>query len=1112
MNNKNTLTLMQSKAISHGSGNALVSASAGSGKTFVVIERIIRLILEENVSVSEILAITFTKLAAGEMKDKLKEALTKKYVETKDARLKKEIDLINTADISTIDAFCSKIVKKYFYLLGIDANFSVLEESRKKILEKQAVDGLFERLYEEKNAEFLSLIPVFSHGRTDNGLKNAVKELYLYSEAENGIDYVREKTVFSYQNALELLTEEYSPKIKSLAKKYVEEFSYLGSLFVCDEKRKNYCDLMVELLNRLYQTDNYFEFFNNFVKTGLSLPSGKSKNLEFQAELTKTVQEFRKSFKDVITVFNIDVEEENEKLLNSLNLALSLIDLTKQYKMEFERLKAEENTADFNDVEKLCLSLLRREDISKEIKNEYKYVFVDEYQDVNAVQEEMISLITKDNAFLVGDSKQSIYAFRGCNPLYFKRKYDLYSNGSGAVISLDNNFRSSKSVINLVNDVFSNVMTEEFGGTNYFKNPMIYGGGYESDGLAQIHLIEKNEKQEVQLPERGVYSVMNATELKESEDVRDEVKLILNIVSNSLNQTYYDVKEKDATKRYKKVEFKDICILLRSIGTGSNLGEEIVSELIKNGVPVSSTVKKSISEYPEIKVIVNLISALVCAERDVPLATVMLNLYNFSEDELYAIREQGGQPLKSTFYSCVKNLSNKGGDLAEKCKRFLAWFNEKRLIAEFLPVGEVLNSILQESGYLAKTVASPYGKARLKRIERFIAESVQGSKKLRLNEFEEHVNSVLEDLTVSESSGDDTVKVMTMHASKGLEFPIVIVAGVSKRFNDTDSKKAVIKDRELGIAVKSFNDSDMTYSENSTRYLLKHKLKKVTAVEELRLFYVALTRAKYALHVTVSGELNETLDVYSVNKMSDFINKNNKFVSCESKFEDFKFVNEGEAVAGKEITKDLTDSIVNSLSYRYPFKNEITLPVKSSVSDVNKGDDEEYFYTTKEFGSSSAENGTAYHRFFQLIDFNDYNGEKDLQKFVLQGDMDERQASFIDADKVGRILRFDLFKEIKDHALYKEYKFCHLVPACEVTGANSSEKVLIQGILDLVAIKDNQAILIDYKVSTVKDEKDLIKIYSTQMKFYKNAVESILGIKVKKVALVNVLKEKVIII
>ena len=586
---------------------------------------------------------------------------------------------------------------------------------------------------------------------------------------------------------------------------------------------------------------------------------------------------------------------------------------------------------------------------------------------------------------------------------------------------------------------------------------------------------------------------------------------MLNIISDNLGSVYYDVKEKDEAKRKKTIKFGDICILLRAIGSGSKLGEEIVSALVSLGVPVSSSVKKSIEDYPEIKVLTNLLSLLVCAERDVPLATVMLSLWGFTEDELLLIRKAQGN-FKLSFYDCVQNAVKLGDALGEKVKKFINWLDEKRLVSEFLPADEVLLDILKETGYLTKVTASPYGEIRIKRIERFIAESIRGSKKLRVFEFESHVKKVLEDLTVSESVGEDTVKVMTMHASKGLEFPVVIIAGASKKFNQRDKSGSIINEKDLGVAIKSFNSSDMTVSENAVRYLLKRRLKKMGAVEELRLFYVALTRAKCKLYVTASQPgLNDSFNVYNVNKHSDFLNFESLQTIYHTEPQEINLnYKKGVAVAGKEQSAELTKGIIDALNYVYPHKNSISVPVKSSVSDVNNLNEEEYYKTTTAFGLSSSEKGTAYHRFFELIDFYNFSVESDLKRFVESGLMSESQAEFIDADKVKNVLSLGVFSEIKDYKIFKERKFCQLVPYETITGEKIDEKVLIQGIIDLVAVKDGKAILIDYKITTIESDSDVRSKYYTQLSLYKNAIESILGVKVEKVYIVNVLKETLI--
>ena len=1112
MEQKNKLTPMQEKAINHGKGNALVSASAGSGKTFVVIERIIRLIIEEGVGVDEILAVTFTKLAAQEMKDKLRSALTKKYLQEGDSRLKEQLDLVSSSDISTIHSFCSKLIKKYFYVLGVDYLSRVVDESEKKALEERAVNELFERLYDLHDEDFLSLIPSFSSGRTDSGLKSVVKSLYDYAESEGGIDKVEEKTLSTYKNAFTLIKREYKPELELTARVYGNLFGDLSEKFSEDLVRREYAEKLKNYCNELLLSTDYFDFFERNIGFSTTLPSGKSKQPDEQAQLKVVVDGFRNAIKEPIEVFSVSKTVREERVLSSEQTVKKLINLVRLYGEEYKKIKREENAVDFNDLEKLALALLQDQSVQSEVRNTYKYVFVDEYQDVNAVQEEIINLISKDNAFLVGDSKQSIYAFRGCNPSYFKQKYDRFTRGEGTAIPLDNNFRSAKNIIDAVNGIFSPIMKEDFGGTDYKNNPMVYGGGYlDFDGKAEIHQILKPEKEEIAEIERGVYSVKNSTESKKKAELSAEAKLVIKLAMDTLGKPYYDVKEKNETKRYKQVGFGDICILLRSVGGGSKLAEEIVTGLSSMGIPVTSSVKKTIESYPEIKVLVNLIKLLSCADRDVPLATVMIHLFGFSENELSTVRTLGGTGRDVSFYNCVHKVANEKSNLGSRIKKFLAWLDDKRLIAEFLSVQEVVNGIVKETGYLAKILASPYGKQRLKRIERFLSEGTVNGKALKVCEFESHLDSALEDMAVLESSGEDTVKVMTMHASKGLEYPVVIIAGTSKSFNNADRRGSVISMRDFGVAVKSYNQDNMTVSENTVRALLKRRLKKESAVEELRLFYVALTRAKCYLHVIVNGkDVKSQNDLTEANRMSDFLLNGTTPVTIYNP-QDILLDDrlEGVTVAGAPKTESYINEIVNNLSYRYPYENEIEIPVKSSVSDVNSGGDE-YYKRTDLFGDSSSEKGTAYHKFFELIDFYNYNGKSDLEYFVSQGLMSEGDASHIDVDKVGRVLSLKLFEDIKDHALYKERKFCQLVPASKLLSREVSGSVLIQGILDLVAVKGGEAVLIDYKISTIESDVDLVKAYKTQLELYGYALEKILGVKLKGKYIVNVLQEKVI--
>ena len=1108
MSNKNILTPMQLQAINHLGGNALVSASAGSGKTFVVIERIIKLILENGVNVDEILAVTFTKLAAEEMKEKLNSALTKKYLATRDIRLKQQLDLIPSADVSTIHSFCSKLIKEYFYELKIDANCQVVEESKKKRLEESAIDKLFEELYDLGDKNFLKLCSIYCSNRSDTALKNLVKSLYEHCISEGGIDCVYNQTENTYVNAIELLIDSFKDEIKSLCDDKILSFNRLIGEFSDDDLRKNYCNNVIGFLKELQESTDYFEFFTK--SDGLlPLPTTKSKNPEAQKELKSEIEDLRKKLKEPILVFSSSKEREEIKLKNSFEIVKILFDLVKSYQKYYVEIKKEENALDFNDLENLALELLQNQEILQRIKSKYKYIFVDEYQDVNLAQEKIVSLISNENAFLVGDLKQSIYAFRGCNPTYFENKYQNYLKGDGTAISLDYNFRSANAIITTVNEIFSKIMKRDFGGTDYFLNPMIYGGGYnEFEGESVIHVINKVEKEEEPVILRGVYSVKNTTEKTGDKSLSEEVKLILKLISDNLGKPYYDVKEKDPAKRYKKTEFKDIAILLRSLGS-QRLAEELVSSLTELSIPVSSSVKKSIKDYPEIKVMLNIVSLLCCADRDVPLASVMLNLFNFTENELCLLRKNYQQSKHDSFYACVKNACNYSDSLSEKVKNFISWLNDKRIMAEFMPADKLLGDIISETGYLAKITASTFGAIKVKRIERFIGESVTSGKQIKIKEFESRLDDVIEDLTVSETSGDNTVKIMTMHASKGLEFPVVILAGTSRKFNSSDRFGNFITLRGYGVGLKSYFEDTYTYTENATRNFIKHKLKKDCEIEELRLFYVALTRAKCALHVIVDKK-DVNLNAGEYNSMSDFISVDKTPVVYYNGVDFDKDSIIGTSVAGGIFKSDLTSDILSSLSYSYPYKNEIDIPVKSSVSEVNSHEQEEFFETTKLFGESSIEKGNAYHRFFELIDFNKYRGEEDAKRFVDSALMTEEEIAEIDFDKVDRILNLDLFKRLKTAKLYKERKFCYLVPANELFETTSRREVLVQGVIDLMAVTENEAIIIDYKISTIDKDEDLVKKYKKQVELYKNAVQKALQIKVEKCYIVNVLKESII--
>ena len=1109
MRSYETLTKSQYDAVFHDDGNAIISASAGSGKTHVVIERIIRLITQKNVPIERILAVTFTNAAASEMKEKLKRALTEEYNESGDIRFKRELEKVAVADVSTIHSFCANLLKKYFYALGLDASFTVLDAKKSKKLQAKAMSNLFEKQYSIKSESFLKLVDIFGGKRKDKGLREIISKIYSFSGSELGLDELLQKSINSHKTVKDAVNGKILEYFKDEAREYEEIFENLKGEFISDEKRFNACETLLTLANSLAQATNLFDFASTNLDFEIKLPQTKCDNKELLEEFKYYANEFKNTYTYIFENFAGGETNLISAVESNIFIVNELFNLAKLFEEEYFNLKSEENGVDFLDLEKYTLKLFENQEILNEVSSLYDYIFVDEYQDVNALQESIITKISNNNAFLVGDSKQSIYAFRGCNPKFFIEKYNRYLKGDGGkAISLDVNFRSAKKIIELTNNVFSDVFTDKFGGQNYKENQMIYGGGYGTfDGETQIHLIEDVKKEDVDI-ESKVYSVIENYGKARKKEYSKQVILTVKLIMDLLKTNYYDVKEKDETKRYKQVEFKDICILVRGV---NGYGEELVSCLYDVGLPVTSSASVGVSKYPEIKALIDVLNAVIMPMRDIPLASTLLNFGAFTEQELAVIKS--AYKKEKSFYNCVVNYAQQHGELSKKLKEFLTWFDGVRLISEYAPASEVLYKIIGDTGYDVNLLSMPFGAERLKRVERFIAESVLGDKGMSVIEFIEYLEDSLDEITQSQTAGENTIQVMTEHASKGLEFPVVIVADFEKAFNSRDIVGDVLFSKEYGVVPKNYDLDNMTYSENVLRQVVKLEYKRERAVEEARLFYVAITRAKYAIHFIANTSSLSSKRLYANYKMADrqkcYLKESDAPITLHLDSELVLENNEkGTTVIGKAVDKDLASKIKENLLFKYAYEDSTALPLKRSVSEVNKGEEHEYYETTNLFGYSSSETGTAYHRFLELCSFYGDSAVKQKEEMLKSGLITKEQANLLNDNNLQAILNLEIFNKIKEYKQLKEQKFCCLFNANELGFSNDTEQILVQGQIDLLAVNGKDAILIDFKYSTIKNDSDLIKNYYTQLKLYKEAIEKSSKYKVKEVYLVNILQLK----
>ncbi|MBE5742361.1 MAG: hypothetical protein E7360_03450 [Clostridiales bacterium] len=1117
----NNLTPKQRQAVVEKGKNILVSASAGSGKTHVMIERIINLIISEGVEVENVLAVTYTKLAASEMKQKLIKAVIKQIsLGVDEARMKKTLAEIPSADISTFHSFCLNLLRTYFYSAQIEPDFSVGDESQIKELSTQAINVVFNSLYESEDEDFLFVTRIFRSSRRDDALKEFVLKLYETSSSEADRDgfllkcanSVSEKNYISYEKFLLKTVKENLSAFLDKFDEFKIQCAYFNS--PASKKLETFLNgLFVKLTNCLDATDLQRLKISASLKldTFPTVKEGASEYL-LRCEIDDFRKKLAKVFEKAIKIIPENRQLDLENFLKTDKTVRCLCRLCGLYGEKFSQLKRAEGVVDFADLERLTYNLLtHNEEILWEVKNKYTHIFADEYQDVNGVQEAILNLISSDNLFMVGDVKQSIYAFRGCNPDIFAKKYDRYERGDGGVaISLDRNFRSSDKVLRAVNNVFSRVFTKEFSGVDYAKNKMERGGLFEEDyGESFLHLILK-EKEENQ-PIDGLYDLVEHAKSVKKTDTFYEGELIKRIIEEQIsNGKIYDLKQ----KKYRKVKYGDIAVILRNSTGFSN---EVVNSLTSSFIPVKCESGKSIFEYPEIKLLINVLKLITFYADDAPLASVLKSAIGGLLDEdlakirTFAIGENSSYNKKS-FAFCVDLYAEKGNDnfIRQKLIEFKEYFNKIRLLAEFTGAGEILSKIIRDTGLDVAFAVTKLGETRVKRIERFIAESQSNGKILSISEFLTKLENT-KNLTSASASGEDAVTVMSMHASKGLEFPVVIVAGLHKQFNDEDDDKKVLFSREDGISVCYFDEQKKTYSQSLATLYFKEVAKRQRAKEEARILYVALTRAQSNLHVVCSTDVEDELtsqSAFFATHFKDFISKKDMPV---------KIYSTEDLTGGKEIEQSqksyevffdgITKKIVENLSFKYPYEIDTALPVKDAVSSISARENtvrEKKFIPSSEILESidKAKVGTTYHKFLELCNFDDKNVDNQLIGLLSTGKITEEEYNLLDKEVLKKALLNPIFDQLKGYELYKEQQFITSFTARELYGKDSDAEILVQGVIDLLAVKGDEAVIVDYKVSGHSLET-LEKEYAKQLELYKKAVEKCLNLRVTKTLIVN---------
>ena len=1123
--NEKNYTPDQRKAVIAEGRNVLVSASAGSGKTFVMIERVIRLIVEGKAEVGEILAVTYTTAAAEEMKQKLVKAIIAEINAGRDAaRFRKALSEVPTASISTFHSFCANLIRTYFYALDVDPSVSVADENQAGELKNKALDSLFESLYETRDEDFLYLVRIMGRSRGDDSLKETVKKLYEFASSEKSAEEFLTKAA---ENITEKSFYKSENELYGIFAAYIKELIRIGENLTSLAESYGYAvyvEYVGELLVKLKTCLNAKDFRSLIKAAGLSVPKAPrttSKDDEDLAAYKGKLEYFKKKCKDVYDDIreaspNDDEEKDLSEYLSTARATKALCRLTIDFGKEYARLKADAAALDFADLEHFAYRLLSENpDVLSAVKQKYKYVFADEYQDVNGIQEAILSLISSDNAFMVGDVKQSIYAFRGCNPDIIAAKFERYERGEGETVSLDANFRSTDAVLAAVNKTFSPIMTKDFGGTDYKNNPMTGSGKYPQ-GYGETILIEIPEAEKEKTIKGGVYDIVDDVNAPAPKAAFAEGAVVANIVRKEAGGKVYDLK----AKREREVTPKDFAVLTRN---SSGFPTEIVRHLKRNDIPVSSSAKNPVGDYPEIKLLKDLLKIIVRFADDAPLfACLKSAIGGVSEAEAAEIKraayaaitsDTGDKPAatkKPTFADCYRwyLLSGEDENIRNKLKNFDEYISKIRLLSGFENAGEILSRVLSETGLDLEILSQKNGEIRLSRVERFIAEAGSGENGLSVSKFLTRAESDDGDVSVGSSDGDDSVTVTSMHASKGLEYPIVILAGLGKRFNLDDTKKEILTDRYEGIALKFYDEESKRTKITLPRAAFKERARLNAIKEEMRVFYVAMTRAECKLYLVTSEPVEENDDFTSIlfaNKFSDFIKT--KYFDKKITADDTE-IGDGEDVREVYISKDrpaLTDLIRKNLSFIYPYEEDVNLPVKRAVTSLAEDattDDDEMTEIRLPVDKTARERGIAYHAFLQHADSFYEDAGVLLEKIKTGKKLTDEQLALLSEEKLRKILRAPLFEEIRGYKFYKEQPFIAQMAANEISNTNATGDVLVQGIIDLLAVKGDKAIIVDYKYSK-KSISHLKETYAYQLALYKKAVEKTLKLKVEKTILFN---------
>lgn len=1115
----------QLQAITERDKNILVSAAAGSGKTAVLVERILRLIIEDNVDVDRILVVTFTKAAASEMKGKIVKAIKKEMSNNPQnaAVLRKQLEKMPLASISTFHSFALNLIKRYFYIIDINPNLKIADETQTVVMKDRAIDKVFETFFEENDESFIEFLKCYSSHKTEDKIKESLLSIYEKIMAmTNPFGWLQDsvKSIEGYRDykttkVFEYVKRDIAKNLREAVTIKSEMIQILDGVNAAKMAASQSMDLeyIKEVMAKADEEDyeTVRSLLNDFKPKQLR-PAGTEK--DDYAIVKELIMAKNNKFKDKIkelkeNYFSDTIENIFGEVCGTHEHMQTLEKILLAFDREYRLAKDDKKIMDFNDVEHFAIDILKNEEVAQECRNKFRYIFIDEYQDSNFLQEEIINKVKReDNLFMVGDIKQSIYRFRLAEPDIFKDKYQAYAQNqiNSTKIDLNQNFRSKGLVIDAINGIFEKIMS------GYDENAALYQGAKSKEGYdfpVEMVLIEEAAEE----LEDETLADMKKAEI----EALATVKKIKEIVGKK----YYDHKNDEV----KELSYRDIVILMRSL---NKWGETFKEVFEKNDIPVFLNSDSGYFDTVEIKLMTDLLDVIDNSSQDIPLLGVLKSrVFDYSVDELIEIRLID---KKIPYNRALKLYAQEGSDeaLKEKCKGTLNKLREWKELSRYTDIESFVWEVMKESGIYFYAATMQGGKQRQLNLRTFLDKTADYSKfgDNSIYGLLRYFDRVKKKVDVGQASlaseEDDTVQITTIHKSKGLEYPVVILPRLSSRFNK-DNEADIELHKDFGIGLSNVDLEKKVTKRTVLQNVIHMKKDEENLEEELRILYVAMTRAKDKLILMANVK---NIEEYKGKVATDMISKGcfldyiypNMPKSCTREIHMdtmnlTQFIKEeghtssNRAIMQSFINKanesdELSSEVSRILDYRYPYQKEMETKSKYSVSELNNKEIYGYInrvktpvFEKREGKIKGAALGTVYHTIMEHIDFEKALShstkyiEDKIKTMTDEEIITAKEADAVDVQKIDGFFKSDIGIRAAKNKSVKEQTFTMIYN-------KEGIDTMVQGIIDCYFEEDGELVLVDYKTNYITE--GIEELYKDQLSLYKEALEKATDKKVKE--------------